>query len=228
MHKGSKETYDFIANWTSPDFFFSQKDKWARMGALGTLGDLILTCLPVGEIVEIGCGESSIYLSNVARKFNRRIFHCDIAPDKIINPLTVPGYMYPEELNISERNRLYTYKNSSFFMGSSNELFDVHLSGVSLALTFIDGDHLYEQAKKDFDNAMALTVDNGYAILHDVNPPSDQYLSPDSACGDVYRLRQDIEKDERYDSLTLVHGTAMDVGLLLVRKKPAIRKHYQT
>lgn len=227
MHPGSKGTFEFISEWMAPDFYHSRKDGWERMGALGTFGDMILTCLPIGSIVEIGCGESSIYLSHLARKFNRRIFHCDIAHDKIINPLTVPGYMYPEELSISERNRLYNYKNSSFFMGSSNDLFNKHLEGVSLALTFIDGDHVYAQAKKDFENAMDRTIDDGYVILHDTYPPSEKFLSPDSACGDVYRLRQEIEADKRYDSLTLVRGVAMDVGLTIVRKKSATRAYFQ-
>ena len=112
-------------------------------------------------------------------------------------------------------------------MGSSNDLFANHLVDQPLAFTFIDGDHCYDQAKRDFENAVALTVDNGYILLHDTYPPSEKYLSPDSACGDVYRLRQEIEKDNRYDSLTLVHGVAMDVGLTIVRKKPAVRSYFQ-
>lgn len=227
MHKGSVDTFNFISKWAAPDYFFSQNDKWHRMGIVGLFCDLALSCLPVGHVAEVGCGESSIYLSHVVRKYRRRIFHCDIAPDKIINPLTVPGYMYPEELNISERNRLYTYGNSSFLMGSSDSLFEQYLKNESLAFTFIDGDHEYKQAKKDFENAMKLTVDNGYVLLHDTYPPSEKYLSPDSACGDVYKLRQEIEKDSRYDAITLTHGVAMDVGLTIVRKKPIIKPYFQ-
>lgn len=226
MHKGSKETYDFIAGWYHENFHFSKRDKWGRMGPLGPIGDMILSCLPVGCIAEVGCGESSIYLSHLARKFNRHIYHCDIAPDKIINPLTVPGYMYPDALVVSKPNHLYSYGESHFYMGDSDSFFEL-LHGKSLALSFIDGDHVYAQAKKDFDNAMLLTVDNGYVVLHDTYPPSEEYLCPNSKCGDVYRLRQDIENDKRYDCLTLTHGVAMDVGLTLVRKKPALRPYFQ-
>lgn len=229
-HKGSQDTYDFIAKWAGVNpIFFSQNDKWYRMGPLGMFADIALSCLPVGYIVEIGCGESSIYLSHVARKYNRKIFHCDIACDKIVNPSTIPGYIYPEALNIrvEDRDKLLTYGKSNFLMGTSDSLFEKYLGGAALAFTFVDGDHCYAQAKKDFDNAMALTVDNGYVVLHDTYPPNENYLSPDSACGDVYKLRQEIEKDERYDSLTMTHGVAMDVGMTIVRKKPIVRPYFQ-
>jgi len=44
MHPGSKDTYDFINNWIRPDFFFSVKDLWDRMGMLGVFGDYVLSC----------------------------------------------------------------------------------------------------------------------------------------------------------------------------------------
>lgn len=39
--------------------------------------------------------------------------------------------------------------------------------GGSLAFTYIDGDHSYEQAKKDFDNTFELTVSGGFILLDD-------------------------------------------------------------
>lgn len=228
-HRESKETYEFIADWVAPNFFHSKNDVCERMGPLALFGEIAMAGLPVGDIAEVGCGESSIYLSHLARKYRRKVYHCDLADGKIINPLTVPGYMHTEALELSPRdhNRLITVGNSNFFMGSSNDLFKIHLKDSCLAFTFIDGDHEYAQAKQDFDNAMNLTVENGYVLLHDTYPPSPKYLSPDSACGDVYRLRQEIEADKRYDSLTLVHGVAMDVGLTIVRKKPLVRPYFQ-
>lgn len=229
VHKESQETRDFIADWIAPNFFFSKNDVCDRMGTLALFGEIVMASVPVGDIVEIGCGESSIYLSHLARKYRRTIYHCDLADGKVLNPLTVAGYMHTEALELTpkDHNRLITVGKSNFFMGSSDDLFNKHLKDHSLAYTFIDGDHLYAQAKKDFENAMNLTVDNGYVLLHDTYPPSEKFLSPDSACGDVYRLRQEIEVDKRYDSITLVHGVCMDVGLTIVRKKPVIRSYFQ-
>jgi len=209
VHKGSQETYDYIAKWVSPEFFHSVNDRWDRMGFLGAFGDFVLSCTG-GDIVEIGCGESSIYLSHLARKYSRRIYHCDIAPDKILNPLTVDGYMNKDR--------------GIFHMGSSDKMFEEYPLR-DIALGFIDGDHNYAQAKKDFDNLMAVLVDNGYILLHDTYPPSEEYID-ENHCGDVYKLRQEIEKDNRYDCITLTRGTAMGVGLTIVRKKPKELKPY--
>jgi len=227
MHKGSQDTFDFIADWVSPDLFHSKKDKWHRMGIVGIWADMVLSCLPAGSIAEVGCGESSIYLSHVARKYDRRIYHCDIAHDKIINPTSIPGYMYPSALDFKERNVLHKYNKSYFFMGPSDDLFKKHIGQDFLALTFIDGDHTYEQARKDFFNAVDVTIDNGYILLHDTYPPSEKYLSPDNACGDVYKLRQELEADARFDTLTLTYGVAMDVGLTICRVKPKHRPYFQ-
>jgi len=209
VHKGSQETFDYIAKWIHPDFFHSVNDRWDRMGFLGMFGDYVLSCTG-GDILEIGCGESSIYLSHLAKKYSRKIYHCDIAPDKILNPLTVDGYMNKDR--------------GIFHMEPSDGLF-IKYPNMSIALGFIDGDHNYIQAKKDFDNLMLCMVDNGYICLHDTYPPSEEYID-ENHCGDVYKLRQEIEKDARYDCITLTRGTAMGVGLTIVRKKPKELKYY--
>lgn len=208
-HKGSQETKDYIAKWIHPNFFYSVNDVWHRMGMLGVFGDYVLSCTE-GDILEIGCGESSIYLSSLARKYSRAIYHCDIAPDKILNPLTVEGYMNTDK--------------SIYHMGASDNMF-TEKKIPPIALGFIDGDHNYPQAKKDFDNLMLLVVDNGYVCLHDTYPPSEEYVN-ENRCGDVYKLRQEIEKDDRYDIITLTRGTAMGVGISIVRKKPQKREYY--
>jgi predicted O-methyltransferase YrrM len=211
VHPGSKETYEYIADWIAPDFFFSKNDFWHRMGMLGVFGDYVLSCTP-GDVLEIGVGESSIYLGKVAKKYGRKIFHCDLSPCKIQNPLTVPGYL---EKDIA-----------TFYEGSSDDFFE-NVRLPRLALVFIDGDHHYEQVKKDFWSAVPHIVENGYILLHDTHPPDESYLSPDSACGDVYRLRQEIEDDLSFDVITLPKGTAMGVGLTICRKRPANPPHYQ-
>lgn len=225
MHKGSKETYEYIANWVSPQFFFSRNDVWHRMGFLGVFADFVLSSIE-GAVAEIGCGESSIYLSHVARKYGRRMYHCDIAPDKILNPLTVPGYMLSVDLIAGPiAGKQFEFQNSLFFMAGSDEFFaDVNPRG--LALSFIDGDHNYAQAKKDFENFLERTYENGYILLHDTYPPTEEYLCPDSKCGDVYKLRQELEKDPRVDVMTLPIGTAMGVGLTICRKKPSKLEYF--
>lgn len=208
-HKGSRETYDYIAQWIAPDFFFSKNDVWHRFGMLGVFGDFILSCTQ-GDILEIGVGESSIYLAKVAKKYGRKIIHCDVSPSKIDNPLTIPGYLDPEI--------------GTFFRGSSDDLFKQNFLR-PLALAFIDGDHNYEQVKKDFWNAVEWMVDDGYIILHDTYPPDESSVD-ENRCGTVYKLRKEIENDDWFDCITLPRGCAMGVGLTIVRKKPLNRPYY--
>lgn len=207
-HKGSQETYNYIANWIAPNFFFSVNDVWHRMGILGVFGDYVLSCTQ-GDILEIGVGESSIYLSALARKYNRKIYNCDVSASKIDNPLTIEGYLAPER--------------AVLFRGPSDDLFKVVESKIALA--FIDGDHNYAQARKDFDNLVPFMVDNGYILLHDTYPPTEDYVD-ENRCGTVYRLRQEIEQDNRFDCITLPVGTAMGVGITIVRKKAKDRNYF--
>lgn len=202
VHSNSQDLYNYIADWIYKDFYFSKNDKWNRMGFLGVFGDYVLSCTK-GDILEIGCGESSIYLSALARKFNRRIYHCDSGGGKIDNPLTIPGYI--------------DAPNSIYFKCSSDEMFTKNKLSV-IALSFIDGDHNYKQVKKDFYNVLERIVNDGYIILHDTYPKSEEYIN-ENKCGDVYKFRQEIEQDNRFDILTLPRGAAMDVGLTIIRKK---------
>jgi len=202
-HPGSRGIYDYIANWIAPDFFYSKNDIWHRMGMLGVFGDFVLSCTP-GDIFEIGVGESSIYLSSLARKYNRTIYHCDIAAGKIDNPLTIPGYLAPER--------------AIFYRGPSDQLFkDLKLTPIAFA--FIDGDHNYDQVKKDFFNLLPNMVDNSYIALHDTYPPDESYID-ENRCGTVYKLRLELQHNPRFDCLTLPRGCAMGVGLTIIRKRP--------
>ena len=45
-------------------------------------------------------------------------------------------------------------------------------------------------------------------------------------CGTVYKLRQELEKDDRFDVLTLPRGCAIGVGLTIVRVKPLKRYYF--
>ena len=224
IHKESQETMDFIADWIAPDFFFSKKDVWHRFGMLGVFGDFVLSCTQ-GDILEIGVGESSIYLGHLARKYDRFIYHCDISPSKIINPLTISGYIWPDTTKrVPEKSTWGQQGKSIVVMDSSDEMFK-NMDIKPLALSFIDGDHLYPQARKDFFNIMERTVDNGYVILHDTHPPEPDFLR-EERCGDVWKLRQEIEMNPRFDCITLPRGCAINVGLTIVRKKPSKVPYY--
>lgn len=216
IHRESLETYQFIADWIDPKFFYSKKDVWHRMGMIGVFGDYVLSCTE-GAILEIGVGESSIYLTHLSKKYNRRIFHCDVAPGKILNPLTVPGYLSEDNSVVTKETMNGQDSRCTLFIGESDDLFK-YVKIPDLALSFIDGDHNYEQVRKDFYNVFNCTVENGYILLHDTHPPDETYLG-ENRCGTVYQLRQELAKYPWLDMITLPKGTAMGVGLTIIRRK---------
>lgn len=208
-HPPSKDGYDGVSQWVDPNFFFSKTVGWENVGIIGVLADYALNYI-VGDILEIGCGTSSIYLTALSKKYNRRIYYCDIESCKIINPLSVKGHMNRE--------------NGKFYLCPSDDMFAKN-ELTPLSFTFIDGAHNYEQAKKDFWNAEKLTVPNGHILMHDTYPPNEAYVDP-QCCGDVYKFRQEIEQDKRFDVFTFA-GRDSYVASTLIRKKPLNRPYYQ-
>lgn len=228
-HPREKETYEYIASWANSIVPFSLKDEWGRYGALGVLAHLFLSGLRDTHILEIGVGESSIYLSEVARRLNRNFYTCDIAEGKITNPLSVKGYLL-EGLHLmtsgsTSSSSQYPFRGVAY-VGASDDFFvDERIKFPSIGFAFIDGDHNYAQAKKDFDNTLNVLADDGVICLHDTYPPTEEYTS-EHRCGDVYKLRQELEKREDLDVFTFNRLLACDVGLTMARKKPQKRAYY--
>lgn len=217
-HPGSVDTYEQLS---------SGKDGLERYRIMEDFGQYILNGVG-GDILEIGVGESSHFLTKIAKKYNRRIFHCDISPSKILNPMSVPGYLSDKEeiTYFEERDpNPSSYKRVVCFAGSSDELFK-RVPITPIALAFIDGDHNYLQAKKDFENVWPLVVEHGVVLLHDTYPPSEEYTD-ENKCGDVYKLRQELRFASDMDVLTLTRGTCIGVGLTIIRKHPKKKEYFQ-
>jgi hypothetical protein len=211
MNERFKEIYDYVVGWDIDLLPFTKKIKWEGMTMVGVLGDYALY-YNSGVIVEIGFGESSIYLNKIGEKYNRKSFHCDIQGNGFEAALTVPGYLREASNCI-----LYTGTSDSFFQ---------KISIPPVAFAFIDGDHNYEQVKRDFFNVSNILQDNGIILLHDTYPPHEDYLAQ-GQCSDSYKLRQELEKDERFDTFTFPLSVAKGVGLTMCRKKIPNRAYYQ-
>jgi hypothetical protein len=208
-HPGSVDTLQALS---------SGHDALERYRIIHDFGQYVLNGVS-GDMLEIGVGESSYYLSRLGEAFRRRIFHCDISPSKILNPLSVKGYLsdLEEVTYFEERDETPSLKRVVCFAGPSDDLFKRVPMG-PIAFAFIDGDHCYEQAKKDFWNTWAILADEGVIALHDTYPPSEEWTS-ENKCGDVYRLRQELEARDDMDVFTLGRGCVIGVGITLVRKK---------
>jgi len=199
-HKATRELYDLVTNWDKDALHFSKTFGWERWGLFGVLVDYVLWSVH-GCVVEVGPGESSIFLTLAAEKYCRQTFHCDIQSGVIENYNSVKGYFK---------------KDAVFYKGPSDEFFrDTQIPPIALA--FIDGGHMYEQVKRDFDILFNLLVDNGYIFLHDTYPPGDDWLH-ENACGTGYKFRQELQDREDVDCFTFV-TSAQGVGLTMIRKK---------
>jgi hypothetical protein len=89
---------------------------------------------------------------------------------------------------------------------TSDEFFD-NYNGSHPHLVFIDGEHTYEQAKRDFENASAILAPGGTIALHDTCPENERDTDP-TVCGDVFRLREELA-DQAYSTLTRWPGLTL-------------------
>jgi cephalosporin hydroxylase len=86
-----------------------------------------------------------------------------------------------EFLDIEKRDRLLRteYVNSVFLHGSSHDT-DIRqkvedsLSGRSLDLLYIDGDHTYKGVRQDYLDYSPMVKNGGWIVFHDINPSPKQ------------------------------------------------------
>jgi hypothetical protein len=190
--------------WDKDSIPIAKNIKYGMWNLLGELGDKILSSVK-GSICEIGIGHSSIYLTHLARKYNRKCWHCDYSVGSIQNAEYTPGYFAEDAI-------VFTGKSDAFFEEVVDKLTP------KFALSFIDGDHMYEQVRKDFWNCWNYTVTDGCIFLHDTHPPDDSWKIP-TKCGTVYKLIEELERDH----LDEMHITTFEkeclTGLTVARKK---------
>lgn len=79
---------------------------------------------------------------------------------------------------------------SDEFFNQNNETFDI---------IFIDGLHVYEQAKKDLINSLSCLNENGIIVMHDCNPTTYEMQRTDTLVvgewtGDVWKVIADFKK----------------------------------
>jgi hypothetical protein len=201
-----REIYDNIRDINIP------RKEWEGMAMVGILADATLHFLN-GAIIEIGMGESSIYLNRIGEKYNRQVFHCDIQGNTYEEGKTIPGF-FREDKNMC-----------IFYCGKSDDFFkNMQLPEISFA--FIDGDHSYAQVERDFFNVEKILQTNGIILLHDTMPPHEDYLG-ENLCGSSWIFRQELEKDNRFDVFTFAASVAHGVGLTVCRKKGINLPFYQ-
>ena len=181
-----------------PGFQYQYFSSWILMEKIA---EVVLYFRPYC-VVEIGAGESSLVLGKITEQAGVDFHSVDIKPEKRTR---------------QHIDHYYHNMTSAEFMANFNE---------NPAVVLIDADHRYEPAKKEFDFFFDKLVPGGVIFLHDTMPPHKEYLR-ETACGDVYRLRQELEKrTDEMDCLTFPY-TAGYMGLTVVLKKQHKRSEWE-
>ena len=110
----------------------------------------------------------------------------------------------------------------------TSDLFFQH-NGTLFDLIFIDGDHSYEQSKRDLQNALQALTPQGCLMAHDCNPRTKELATPRQVrvgvpwCGEVYRAFSDFTASIPNVSLCLDldHGMGIvEAGRISDSRKP--------
>jgi len=115
-------------------------------------------------------------------------------------------------IGVDVKNRLGS--KYEFYEMSSDEFFRCFHDKIDVI--FIDGDHRYEQAKKDFENSLKILNAGGTIILHDTDPGEAVRLAPTS-CADSYKLVGHIHL--AHPELDIVTFPVSCMGISVVRRK---------
>lgn len=173
------------------------------------LADVILSCVK-GCIVDIGVGLSTVILARYAKKFNRVQYSCDIN-QRVINKYIGNG-LHDKHIIVN--------KSSLDFIDDFKQ---------KVAIAFIDGWHKYDIVKQESEVMISNMVSGSIMFMHDTFPRTISLVSTDgNRCGDVYRIRQELEKDNRVDTFTWRYRTQADrCGLTMVMKKDTNMPFYK-
>ena len=150
-----------------------------------------------GCVVEIGLGKSTEVLLPHSQNYHRRYLGCDNSRRR---------GRWAKELPIE----LYRVNSAKF-----REEFP---EGLQVALAFLDGSHEHETVRADFSFFLARLTKGGVIFIHDTFPPEDLKSDDGVYCGNVYKLREEIEHIGLFQIFTWPY-TALGCGLSMVMPK---------
>ena len=85
-------------------------------------------------------------------------------------------------------------------------------------IVFVDGDHAYEQARRDARNALEILADEGVLFMHD-SWPVFRAATERTICGGVHRVIDELYADDRLEVATIRRWPGLS---LISRRGPAL------
>lgn len=128
-----------------------------------------------GDFCEVGvfCGGGTYKLAKIAKKFNKKVYACDIFNykfDNNTNTDNIPmSYYYEKVLKGKKQIEVFmkTIKPfEQFILVKKGDSKDLKIDS-KLCFTFIDGYHSYEYVISDFEKVFDKTVTGGLIGFHD-------------------------------------------------------------
>lgn len=152
-----------------------------------------------GPIVEIGMGASSQVFAIHACKYKVPFYSCDIEMGGMFHAFTEP---------IFDNHKCYIGRSEDFIKQFND----------TPAIVFIDGKHDYNTVKMEFDFFFDKLKLFGVIFFHDTFPPEERLiLKQDPAPHDIYKLRQELERNPDIDCFTWPYS-ALGQGLTMIMK----------
>ncbi len=85
-------------------------------------------------------------------------------------------------------------------------------------IVLVDGDHAYEQARRDAHNALEILADEGVLFMHDTWPVF-RAATERLICGGVHRVIEELHADERLEVATIRRWPGLS---MVTRRGPAL------
>lgn len=154
-----------------------------------------------GHVVEIGVGRSSRAINKGVKEVGVNHYMCDTSI----------------KASIKWSQQKFKLDNVIIYEGKSLDFIKI-FPDIPLSVVLLDGEHKYDTIKQELNFFLSRLVVGGVIFLHDTYPPDRWKNNEGRFCGDVYKIRSELEKKEDVQIFTWPY-TAGECGLSMVMKK---------
>jgi len=164
---------------------------------------LFLRGLNKNSYLELGVGQGGSFLVNCLFQKTTKVFHA------VDNCYYLQKHIefFDQRSSILQRiEEIKDFKENSdvkFFDKSTDDFFENN--NIKYDIIFIDADHDYKGAKKDYENSLDYLNDGGYVIFHDI---------ANKSCG-VKKLWDEIENSKKL--YEFISGDKCGIGVLNIK-----------
>jgi len=159
-----------------------------------------------GPVVEIGMGASTLMFAHHCQQRKIKLYSCDVVMGGMFKA-------FKQEL----------FKDHICYIGKSEDFIKQFKDRPSIV--FIDGFHEYNTVKMEGDFFLKRLIKHGVLFFHDMFPPEERLLAANPKPHDIYKYRQELERNPDYDVFTWPFSS-LNMGLTMVMKHDKDRPYW--